>query len=79
MDAFITGLFTQRAADRMGYGEDCIGTLGWPCAEFSDKPPVRAPWPKPAAHVMRDAGALLLPGMEMTTVPPAASDADAAS
>jgi len=60
VDSFLTGLFTQKAADRMGYSAECIGVLGWPCAEFSDVPT----GPKPAAHVMRDAGALTLPGLE---------------
>lgn len=64
VDSFIDGLFTQKAADRMGYRPELSNTLGWPCAEFSDEPPVRAPWPKPAAHVMRDAGAPTLPGLE---------------
>lgn len=54
------GMFSQEMADRMGYSAECIGVLGWTCAEFSDVPI----GPKPAAHVMRDAGALMLPGLE---------------
>lgn len=64
VDSFMDGLFSQETADRMGFTPECKSILGWQCAEFSDEPLVRAPWPKPAAHVMRDAGAPLLPGLE---------------
>ncbi len=60
------GSVKQETADRLGYKPEYIGVLRWPCAEIEQGLPGEqsvAP-PKPAAHVMRDAGAMTLPGLE---------------
>ena len=54
------GKFDQETADRMGFTPERKAELGWPCAEFSNVKPED----KPAAHAMRDAGAMTLPGLE---------------
>ncbi len=52
------GQVFPETAERLGWSDEYIGVLGWPCKEKrADNEP-----PTPAAVEMRNAGATLLPG-----------------
>lgn len=59
------GQVTPETAERLGYTDEYIGVLGWPCKErqAQDAPPA------PAAVEMVKAGAEMLPGFDATTPP----------
>lgn len=60
VDSFADGLFSQKAADRMGFKPENKAVLGWRCAEFSDQRPPSKPRTK-----RRAAGEVALPGLEV--------------
>lgn len=58
------GQVTPETAARLGYTDEYIGVLGWPCKERrADAEP-----PTPAAREMRKAGADMLPGFDVVPV-----------
>lgn len=61
-----SGNVTTETAERLGYTDEYIGVLGWPCKERqTDAEP-----PTPAAHEVRAAGAVMLPGFGDVAVKP---------
>lgn len=59
------GSVTAEVAERLGWSDEYIGVLGWPCKERqADAAP-----PTPAATAMKQAGASMLPGFDVPARP----------
>jgi hypothetical protein len=64
LDGLYQGQVLPETADRLGYTDEYLGVLGWPCKEREPGAPGQTPEPAPAQREMVKAGAAQLPGFE---------------